>query len=143
MEYRGVDLADQQLVGSIVLQSIESLVSEVLQERDLGNGELQFLLNILESSSGILNILHGDTTCTLVEHHGSASRGVSIDNVDLGQSCCLDVFSFLSDFLHGSQLIIGGLLLVGNFCGNDGPLVNIRQVNLKKHEATDVGVCLI
>lgn len=143
LKYGCVDITYKKLVSSIVLQSIEPLVSEVFQERGLGISKSQVFLHVLQRLSGKLDVLLGHTTCTLVEDHSGICCSICIDNIDFGQGCSFNVFSFLRDFLDRSHGFIRGFFLIGDLGGHNSSFVDIWEIDLDEHEATDIGMCLV
>ena len=136
-------MTNKKLVSSVILQSVDSLVREILQERGLGFSKRQLLLHECECLGSFLNVLLSHTTCTLVEHLGRIGCCISINNVNFGQGGCLKVLCFLGDFLHLSHSIIRRFLLVCNFSGNNSSLVHIWQIDFDEHKSTHVSMSLV
>lgn len=100
-------------------------------------------MNFPVSLASVVDILLLNKTCTLVQNLCSIRTGFCVDYAYPGLGSCLYVFRLLVSYIHISEIIVLGLLLSGDLGLDNGRLINVGQINLKKHKACDTCMSLL
>lgn len=122
------------------MHGCDLLEFKVLEQRSALRFEFEKVLNFCEGLSGVLDILLGKLTSTIVFEDCRISVGFGLDLQDGGLGSKFDVISSCLSLIDSSECVVQDHLLFGDLRSNNGAFVDIRQINF--HQVKVNNLCM-